>query len=183
MDFQWRGHASGLSDAEQLLRRVAKQTGNECFAVHLPSYDVVGRLNVHSGKRVVFQVSDALSQARGKLLRLQGYEVISVLGNDAAKLALNSLQKCDFFIVGHNGADEVRKEIIAWIKGKYPEKPVLALNSLYTEPLADADFNVVLDDQEKWLLAVASYLGEPHGSGEVLNTDRAIRKTENSLFE
>jgi len=42
----WRGRASGLNDAEAKLRSLASTTANECFALYLPTKQVVLRVNV-----------------------------------------------------------------------------------------------------------------------------------------
>lgn len=41
----WRGRASGLNDAETKLRSLAGNTTNECFALYLPTKEVVLRVN------------------------------------------------------------------------------------------------------------------------------------------
>ncbi len=41
----WRGRASGLNDANAKLRDIASNTSNECFALYLPTKEIVLRLN------------------------------------------------------------------------------------------------------------------------------------------
>jgi hypothetical protein len=41
----WRGHVVGLQYAQLKLTEIAKATTNECFAMHLPTKEVVLRLN------------------------------------------------------------------------------------------------------------------------------------------
>ena len=41
----WRGRASGLKEADTKLRSIANATSNECFALYLPTKEVVLRLN------------------------------------------------------------------------------------------------------------------------------------------
>ena len=41
----WRGRASGLNDAEVKLRSLAGTTSNECFALYLPTKEIVLRAN------------------------------------------------------------------------------------------------------------------------------------------
>jgi hypothetical protein len=41
----WRGRASGLNDAEAKLRNLASTTTNECFALYLPTKEIVLRVN------------------------------------------------------------------------------------------------------------------------------------------
>lgn len=156
----WRDHAVGLRSASLKLQEIAKHTQNECFAVHLLSGDVVTRANLRGGKPVVFQVSydSALSAGRASVLRLHGYQVVSVLGNDAAKLVLDNPQKCDFFIVGCGAPDDIRNEIVAWIKAKYPKQPMPALNAP-GKALDGADFNVKINGPESWLPLLANVVG------------------------
>jgi len=53
----WRDHVSSLQDASLKLRQLARATANECFAVHLPTREVVASVNVRGGEPVVFQVT------------------------------------------------------------------------------------------------------------------------------
>jgi hypothetical protein len=83
----WRGHAVGLPSARQELQALARTTRNECFIMHLPTKEVVARLNVRSSrgagpKPVVFQIAydGGLATARTRVLRLRGYEVVSIYG-------------------------------------------------------------------------------------------------------
>src|SRR5689334_6178470 len=88
----WRGHTVGLRTATLLLKKMAQSTRNECFAICLQDQLVVARINVHDGtsKPVIFQIAydNKFSIARAEVLRHHGYEVASVIGNDAAKLVL-----------------------------------------------------------------------------------------------
>jgi len=66
--------------------------------------------------------------ARAELLRRFGHEVISVTQNEAAKVALSSYRDVDLFIVGHTAQERTRKEMVAWLKGNYPNVKIVALN-------------------------------------------------------
>ena len=163
----WRGFASGLTNATLKLKQVAKQTTNECFMVSLLSKEIVARLNVRMGrlgeKRVVCQISYdfKLGTERAALLRLNGYEVISVYGNDAARVVLSATeQHCVAFIVGHGAPAETRREMVLWLKQQFPKIPVIAMNSAGIGPLEGADHNVNLDGQETWLPIIESASGE-----------------------
>jgi hypothetical protein len=92
--------------------------------------------------------------SRAELLRADGFRVISVLGNEAAKAALATPQDFSLFIMGHAAAPNVRREMAEWIKAKYPKTPILALNPPYQQQLAPADYNVVLNGPEEWLFVV-----------------------------
>jgi hypothetical protein len=87
----WRGHAFGLQSVCQSLQQIAKETTNECFAMYLPTKEIVARINVAAPRGVrrkplVFQIAydHGLATARSEVLRLHGYEVVSVIGNEAA---------------------------------------------------------------------------------------------------
>src|SRR6185312_14273907 len=92
----WPGHASGLHDVRQQLQHIAGETKNECFAMYLPTKEVVARLNIGTAvgvarKPLVFQIAYnvVLAAQRAEALRLHGYEVVTVFGNDAAKVVLS----------------------------------------------------------------------------------------------
>jgi len=171
-ELMWHGHTVGLSGALRQIQELAGTTRNECFIVHLPTKEVVARVNVHSsrgggGKPVVFQIAydSGLASARTSVLRLQGYEVVSVIGNEAAKAVLSVPEQYDFFIVGHAAADQVRQEMVLWLKAHYPGVRILALNPPKVSELAGADYNVKLNGPETWLPVIATALRGPHGSG------------------
>lgn len=41
----WRGHVSDIADIDAKLSEVARKTPNECFALHLPTKQIVRRMN------------------------------------------------------------------------------------------------------------------------------------------
>lgn len=169
---KWRGHAVGLPSARQQLQKLAGTTINECFILHLPTKEVVARLNVRSSrgpghKPVVFQIAydSRLASARTSVLRLQGYEVVSVIGNEAAKVVLSMPEQYDVFIVGHAADDQARREMVLWLKAHYPGVRILALNPPKISELAGADYNVKLNGPETWLPMIATALRGPRESG------------------
>lgn len=162
----WRAHASGLREVRVKLQEIAKTTPNECVAMHLPTKEIVARLNISASrgktaKPLVFQIAydDRLAMARAEVLRLHGYEVVSAAGNEAAKVILSLPQHCDVFVVGHAAPEETRKEIVAWLKARYPGVRIIALNSPKIQELPGADYNVKLNGPQTWLPVVASALG------------------------
>ena len=172
----WRAHAVGLLSARQKLLELARTTRNECFIVHLTTKEVVARLNVRSSrgvdrKPVVFQIGydSGLAIARTTVLRLQGYEVVSVIGNEAAKVVLSIPEQYDFFIVGHAADEQARKEMVLWLKAHYPGVQILALNPPRVSELAGADYNVKLNGPETWLPIIATALRGPQESGPSSN--------------
>ena len=123
----WRGRVSGLHETRRKLQEVSKATTNECFAMHLPTREIAARVNVRtaSGKKpVVFQITYdyKLVNARTEILKLHGYEVVSAIGNEAAKVVLSIPRECDLFIVGHAAPEEIRREIVEWYRRKLPRR-------------------------------------------------------------
>ena len=110
-------------------------------------------------KQVVFQIGygdEKGLNARTELFRSFGHEVISVAGNEAAKLALNSIPHVDVFIVGHTAPEHVRKEIADWLKANFPQAKIVALIPSVSRELLGADYNVVQRDWAGWLSLFAS---------------------------
>lgn len=163
----WRGHAFGLRETRLKLEQLSRTTSNECFALYLPTKEVVARVNVGSSrgghpKPVVFQIAydRKLSAARSEVLRRHGYEVISVVGNEAARLILSiPAGTFDLFIVGHDAPEETRKEMVMWLKAKFPATRILALNAPKTPELPGADYNLKLNGPDTLLPIVATACG------------------------
>ena len=149
-----------------MLQELARSTPNECFAMYLPTKEVVARLNVKTtrarrDKRLVFQISyDSKGAAeRTQILRMCGYDVLSVIGNESAKMILSMPQHCDLFIVGHNAPEEHRMEMVAWLRANYPGIRILAFNSPGIKELSGADYNVKMNGPETWLPLVTRAFG------------------------
>lgn len=148
----------GLEYAKSVLQGLAERTRNECFAADIKTHQLVMQLNVPPAKlRRIFQIAydEALGLRRAELLRSWGYGVISVIGNDAAKVLLTSTQLYDLFIVGHAAPEETRRELVDWLKALYPKVKILALNSP-DQQVPAADFNVLLSGPETWLPIVST---------------------------
>jgi len=147
---------SGLEFANLALQELAKRTRNECFVADARTKRVVAQVNVSPGKlratKRIFQIAydEQLGLRRAELLRSLGYGVISVIGNDPARVLLTSIQHYDLFIVGHAAPEETRTEMIDWIRAKYPKVKILALNPPHQQ-LLNADYNVTLNGPENWL--------------------------------
>ncbi|HET8924934.1 MAG TPA: hypothetical protein VFN26_18285 [Candidatus Acidoferrum sp.] len=109
-------------------------------------------------KRIMFQIGydEKGLNARAEMFRRFGHEVISVEDNEAAKRALSSsTHKVDLFIVGHTAPDQTRKEMVEWLKANFPKVKIVALNPSARQ-LSGADYNVVLNDWDEWLLLLAA---------------------------
>jgi len=159
---------TGLEFAKVVLQGLAKRTSNECFAADAKTRQVVMQLNVAPAKlRRIFQIAydGELGLRRAELLRSRGYGVISVIGNDAAKVLLSSIQHYDFFIVGHAAPEQTRREIVDWLKAQYPGIKILVLNPP-DQQVPAADYNVPLNGPETWLPIVFRQLASsPSTSG------------------
>jgi hypothetical protein len=109
-------------------------------------------------KRILFQIGydEKGLNARAELLRRFGHEVISVTHNEAAKVALGSYRNVDLFIVGHTAPEETRREMVTWLKANYPNVKIVALNPSKDRQLAEADYNVLLNDKDEWLALLAA---------------------------
>src|SRR6267154_1299231 len=148
---------SSLEFAKLALQELAKRTKNECFVADARTKQVMAQLNVSQGKgrasKRIFQIAydKQLGLRRAELLRSLGYGVISVVGNDPARILLTSIQHYDLFIVGHAAPEETRTEMIDWIKVKYPRVKILALNSPDHRQIAGVDYNVILNGPSEWL--------------------------------
>jgi hypothetical protein len=163
----WRACAAGLAEVRRKLADFAATTVNECYAMHVPTKEIVARVNIGGArpkvqKTLVAQIEYLHERAamRTVLLRAWGFEVVSVVGNEAAKLVLDLSQSWNFFIVGHAAPREVREEMVAWLKARFPGVPILALNPPETPALAGANYNVKQDSNgaEIWLPIVANAL-------------------------
>jgi CheY-like chemotaxis protein len=161
----WHGSVHGLESARRKLQELAKRTTNECFAMYMPTRQIVALLNIAQagqlrGRRVVFQIAydEHRLAARAEMLRQNGYEVVSVVGNEAAKVVLSSTQHSDLFIVGHAAPERTRKEMVDWLKARYPHIKILALNSADHRQLTGADYNAILTGPDEWLSIVTAAL-------------------------
>ena len=151
---------SGLEFAQLTLQELAKHTSSECFAADAKTRQVVAQVNVPQAKwratKRVFQTTydEPVGLRRAELLRSRGYGVISVIGNHAAKVLLISIQHYDLFIVGNGAPQQTRSEMVVWLRAKYPDVKILALNTPHQQ-LPGADYNVIQNGPESWLPIVA----------------------------
>ena len=123
-----------------------------------------------SGKKpVVFQIAYDPNRAptRAEVLKLHGYEVITVIGNEAAKVILSMKQDCDLLLVGHAAPEETRRDMVEWLKTNCPGVRILALNPPPIRELIGADYNVKLNGPETLLPIIATAMGDS-GAAEAL---------------
>jgi protein-disulfide isomerase-like protein with CxxC motif len=161
---------SGLEFAKVALQGLARRTNNECFIADANTRHVVMQMNVPRAKlratKRVFQIAydEGTGLRRAELLRSLGYAVISVTGNEPAKLLLSSIQHYDFFIVGHAAPEKTRREIVAWLRATYPSVKILAMNPP-NQQILGADYNVQQNGPEAWLPIVSQQLSNSASNG------------------
>ena len=104
----------------------------------------------------IFQIAydETLMESRAGLLKARGFEVVSVLGNEAATTALANHGDYLLFIIAHAAKPSERTEMAEWLKRKHPKIPILALNPPYQQELKPADYNIILNGPEEWLFIV-----------------------------
>ena len=111
-------------------------------------------------KRIMFQIGydEKELNARAEMFRRCGLEVISVADNESAKRALSSIRNVDVFVVGHAAPEQTRREMVEWLKATFPKVKIVALIPSANRELSRADYNIVLNDWDKWpsLLAVTA---------------------------
>lgn len=155
--------ATSLEFAKAVLENLAKRTHDECLAVDAKTHQVVMQLNVESATlqatKRVFQVAydEELGLQRTQLLKSRGYCVMAVIGNDAAKAVLSSIQHYDLFIVGPAAPEETRREMVDWLRANYIKAQILALNPP-GQQIPSADFNVTDDAPDEWVPIVTQHL-------------------------
>jgi len=62
------------------------------------------------------------------------------------------------FMVGHAAPEQTRKEMVDWLKARYPRVKILALNPADHRHLAGADYNTILNGPGEWLSIVTATL-------------------------
>ena len=91
---------------------------------------------------------------RELLLQDAGYEVVSALGSEEAqKAALTGA--FDLFLIGYATSRRERRELIKWLRTKWPNVPIAALRSSAYEQVPEADCVADVNEPEEWLKTVA----------------------------
>jgi len=154
---RWMKAAKNLEDAKALVKVLAASSPGEYVITNLTGEKTSIKL---PPKRIVFQIGydEKELNARAELFRRCGFEVISVADNESAKRALRSIGNVDVFVVGHAAPEQTRKEIVEWLKATFPKVKIVALIPSANRELSRADYNIVLNDWDKWpsLLAAAA---------------------------
>lgn len=153
---RWEDSASSLIGVRRRLRQLGAATGNEYFGVSLPTREIFFPAGGSALGRRVFQVAyiEQVCKQRADLLRKYGCGVLSVMGNDAAKAVLTTLRlpadHTTFFLIGHAAPVPKRKEMVDWLRSRYPRTKILVLNPA-NEQIEGADYNVLRNAPELWL--------------------------------
>jgi CheY-like chemotaxis protein len=157
----WHSRAKGLLEARAALQQLSRKTQNECFVMHLPTKEIVARVNVSTdGKPVIVQVTYDHPRAlrRTPVFRQNGYDVLTLIGNEAAKTVLSLPQRADVILLGHAAPDETRTEMVQWLRARYPSVPIIALNSPARPPLTGVDYEVKINGPETLLPVISTAL-------------------------
>src|SRR5205814_9910354 len=127
----------------------ARSTSNLCFAIPIASQAIIDRLSARpaprpDAKKIVFQIAydHSLASARTALLRKRGYDVVTVMGNESAKLILSVPQHFDLFIVGYAAPEIDREGMVAWLKKYFRHTRVLALHPPKQPVLPGPDYTI-----------------------------------------
>ena len=100
----------------------------------------------------VAYVADMLS-LREKMLKEDGYRVVSALGNEQATKAAGA-ERFDIVVVGFSERHSVRHQMVRWLKLHAPETPIAVLLAHESEHFPDADCEALSEDPQVWLAAV-----------------------------
>ena len=96
----------------------------------------------------------ALVETRAIMLRKDGYNVVSAVGNDQG-INLAPSRPFDVVVVGFSERHPVRAQMVRWLKQHLPSVPVVALAAHDYEAFPDADCVTLSEDPRVWLAAVA----------------------------
>jgi DNA-binding response OmpR family regulator len=97
----------------------------------------------------------ALLEARELILEKEGYDVVSVLGNDQG-IALARTKTFDLIVLGFSAPHPVRSAMLRWLKQHLSQTPVVALLAHEAERLPEADYETLSEDPRIWLATVES---------------------------
>jgi hypothetical protein len=159
----WCTQVMGLMYAGFKLRELSVKSPNECYAVHRSTNEVVARMNVPSAKfraPLVFKFAYDLAFADKIVHELAacGYRASYAAANDLAYAILTAPMKCDAFLLGYGAPIETRRKAAVWLRGNYPNVPIIALKSPSEPDVVAAHFNLELDGDGALLPTLAQAL-------------------------
>ena len=152
---RWMEAATNLEDAKALVKVLTASSPGEYVITDLTGDKASIKF---ASRRIMFQIGydEKELNARAELFRRVGYEVISVLNNEAAKQALGSINNVDVFVVGYQAPEQTRKEMVDWLKESFSKVKIVALVPSASRQLPRADYNIVLNDLDEWLTLLAA---------------------------
>jgi len=68
------------------------------------------------------------------------------------------LPRADLLIIGHAAPEQIRLDMVAWLRERYPRTSILALNPSH-EQLGTLRFNAVHYPPQAWLPLIEAALG------------------------
>jgi CheY-like chemotaxis protein len=152
---RWLEGAIDVERAKGRAKVLAASTPGEYVITNLTG----DKISIKSqSKRIMFQIGydEKELKARAELFRRCGHEVISVVDNEAAKLALASFHNVDVFVVGHTAPEQTGEEMVDWLKANFPKVKIVALIPSANRQLLRADYNIVLNEWDEWLSLLAA---------------------------
>ena len=152
---RWIEAAVNLEHAQLRVKVLAASSPGEYVITNLTGQET----SIKSPpKRIIFQIGyeEKELNARAELFRRFGHEVISVADNEAAKHVLTSTQNIDVFVVGYAAPEQTRKEMVDWLKENFTQVKIVALVPSTDRQLPRADYNLVLNDWDEWLILLTA---------------------------
>jgi DNA-binding NtrC family response regulator len=110
----------------------------------------------------VLQVAYAadLLYLREKMLKEDGYRVVSALGNEQAAKAAGA-ERFDVAVVGFSERHSTRHQMVRWLKQHAPKTRIAVLLAHGSEHFPDADCEALSEDPQVWLEAVRAVVKRP----------------------
>lgn len=152
---RWVEAAEDVDRAKALAKSLAASAPGEYVITNMSGEKISVKF---PPKRILFQIGydEKELNARAELFRRVGHEVISVPDNETAKNTLASMHNVDVFVVGHTAPEQTRKEMVAWLKERFPNVKIVALIPAANRQMPQADFNIVLNDSEEFLALLSA---------------------------
>ena len=103
-----------------------------------------------SRKILCIAYDSTLARTRKLLLEHAGYDVVSVIGNQAAMRAAQSNQ-FDMVVIGHDAGYANRSYMVEWVRNHRPGVPILVLHSDACEQFSTCVFDANAYNAGQWL--------------------------------
>src|SRR6266481_5030138 len=125
---RWMEAAADMARAQARVKLLATSAPGEYIIANQKTSE---KISIRpKTKRILFQIGydEKGLNARAELFRRFGHEVISVTHNEAANVALSSFRDVVLFVIDDKAPEQMRKEMVAWLKVNYPKVKIVALN-------------------------------------------------------